>query len=92
MASTYGFRGRGMVEIFLLFVWIHILQQGIWDMETHKLSRHRPRNSLYIQFKPLPSPFYPSRAPRSIERLELVERLDSLASAGQNAEHVEADL
>jgi hypothetical protein len=26
-------------EIFLLFVWIHILQQGIWDIETRKLSR-----------------------------------------------------
>lgn len=25
--------------MFLLFVWIHIDQQGIWDIETRKLSR-----------------------------------------------------
>lgn len=43
-------------EIFLLFVWIHILQQGIWDMETRKLSRPRTRNSLISSLKPLPSP------------------------------------
>lgn len=30
--------------MFLLFVWIHIVQQGIWDMETRKLSRS-PMNS-----------------------------------------------
>jgi hypothetical protein len=81
-----------MDEIFLLFVWIHILQQGIWDMETRKLSRPPSKKFLYIQFKPLPSPYCPFRAPRSIQRLELAERLDGLASAGQDTQDVEADL
>lgn len=35
---TY-FHGRRFDEMFLLFVWIHILQQGIWDIETRELSR-----------------------------------------------------
>ena len=34
---TY-FHGRRFDEMFLLFVWIHILQQGIWDIETRELS------------------------------------------------------
>lgn len=38
LGRVYGFHGRRMDEIFLLFVWIHIVQQGIWDMETRKLS------------------------------------------------------
>lgn len=49
--------------MFLLFVWIHIVQQGIWDMETRKISRP-PMNSI-IQFKPLPSPYCLFRAPRN---------------------------
>jgi hypothetical protein len=87
----YGFRGRRMDKIFLLFVWIHIVQQGIWDMETRKLSRS-PNEFLYIQVKPLPSPNCPFRASNSLKHLELGERLDSLAGAGQNTESVEADL
>ena len=89
---VYGFQGRRVDEIFLLFVWIHILQQGIWDMETRKLSRPPSKKFLYIQFKPLPSPYGPFRAPETIQRLELAESLDGLASAGQDAQDVEADL
>jgi hypothetical protein len=89
---VYGFHGRRIDEIFLLFVWIHILQQGIWDMETRKLSRPPSKKFLYIQFKPLPSPYCPFRAPETIQRLELAESLDGLASAGQDAQDVEADL
>lgn len=61
-------------------------------METRKLSRPPSKKFLYIQFRPLPSPYCPFRAPRSIQRLELAESLDGLASAGQDAEDVEADL
>lgn len=87
-----GFHGRRIDEIFLLFVWIHILQQGIWDMETRKLSRPRPRNSSISSSNRFLRRYCPFRAPSFFKRLELGERLDSLTSAGQNTQSVEADL
>jgi hypothetical protein len=88
-----GFHGRRIDEIFLLFMWIHILQQGIWDMETRKLSRTPSAKNSSIQFRPLPSQLLSnSENPVLFKPLELAERLDSLASAGQDTEGVEADL
>lgn len=61
-------------------------------METRKLSRPPSKKFLYIQFKLLPSPYCPFRAPETFQRLELAESLDGLASAGQDAQDVEANL
>lgn len=80
-----------MDKIFLLFVWIHIVQQGIWDMETRKLSRSPNEFPLYpgqtASFAELSIP-----STQLFKHLELGERLDGLTGAGQDAEGVEADL
>jgi hypothetical protein len=52
----YSFHHRRAEQIILIFAWIHIHQRGIWDMETHKLSRPPSKNFPYIQSIPLPSP------------------------------------
>jgi hypothetical protein len=59
---------------------------GTWKLVNYP--EPRPRNS----FISSSNRFRPFRAPRSIQRLELAERLDGLASAGQDTQDVEADL
>lgn len=51
----YSFHRRVVEEIFLIFAWIHILQRGIWDIETRKLSRPPSKNFPGILSIPLPS-------------------------------------
>ena len=52
----YSFHRRRVEEIFLIFAWIHILQRGIWDIETRKLSRPPSKKFPGIRSIPLPSP------------------------------------
>lgn len=79
-----------MDEMFLLFVWIHIVQQGIWDMETHKLSRSPMKSFISHSTTSFAVLSFPST--QELKRLELGESLDGLAGARQDTQDVEADL
>lgn len=76
--------------MFLLFVWIHIVQQGIWDIETRKLSRSPMNCLISCSNRFLRRIVFPST--QEFKRLELGESLDGLAGTGQDAQDVEADL
>lgn len=76
--------------MFLLFVWIHIVQQGIWDMETRKLSRSPMKFFISHSNRFLRHDVFPST--QELKRLELGESLDGLAGTGQDTQDVEADL
>lgn len=76
--------------MFLLFVWIHILQQGIWDMETRKLSRSPMRFFISHSNRFFRHVVFPST--QELKRLELGESLDGLTGTGQDTQNVEADL
>lgn len=76
--------------MFLLFVWIHIDQQGIWDIETRKLSRPLMISLYPVQTASFAVLSFPST--QEFKRLELRESLDGLAGTGQDTQGVEADL
>lgn len=63
---------------------------GIWKLVNYP--DPRPRNSFISRSNRFLRRIVHSEHPKSFQRLELAESLDGLASAGQDAQDVEADL